>query len=1482
MSRQEPSSLDFISPVNPDWMHLQLNDYDFYTTRPSSLDTAHGNSLPMNQYSSVPVIRIYGCLPSGHQAVCHVHGIFPYIFIGYDGKKQDSSTDMNHRCAKLHRLLESKCQEFAGKNEKVPSGQPLGALSYIANVSVVKAVPFYGFHVGWSLFYKISLLNPGLVNKFSDWIRDGKMFGKRVESYETHLPYLLQFSVDFNLFGCSWMDFNQCYFREPLLNPILSLDVLLMNQDLKTILRRFYHPNSNALCKKDFPRMGNGLLEIDIIPQYIRNIDNLQFTGESHDSSGTSREELSKPYVTSTKNIVRDISMQRKAMSLEPFKDPPSLERYDINDHWQSSDSFASAFKNFTQKLNQNPKNEHFGDDSSLFTHVNKPHELLSELWPSRPTAIPSAVTESNNEVEDGLIDTLENDYVIVNSSDTENDDKGLEENDSPLAEEYQQNHSTVPVPDGEVPAPGGEIPPLSMDVAMTQKMAKKRKFTFTQTATHSNVKVQKRKPKKIGIRYERNAYRFKNPPVDYSSTLPGLEDLGFPKQDYIDPFFGDPKDLKSKPYVYAGKRFEIGSTHLSCRIPMTFEEENIVEGKVRSGNVFHSWKYLRRPPEFQTVKHETESMRRTKSFISQIERSSFQRKAIIREKNNAPEEKSSIFSPNTLTHFSMEIHVETEGSKKPDPVRNEVKMVVWCLEKESFPFDLDISHEGILAVVDQTAEPHLANHIVQGAGDVPVAFYKTEMDMFDALTDLVLFFDTDILSGFEIHDGSWGYIIERCRKHYGIEISEDFSRVNSNLKNKARDRWGFTHASGIMIAGRHMINVWRSMRSELNLTQYSLENLAFELLDERIPRFSFQALTQLWRNRQHPSNVKTVINYWMTRVRMNIRLLQKQDYIARIVEQARLTGIDFYSVYYRGSQYKVESILFRLCKQEDFLSLSPSRKQVKNQRALECVPLVMEPESAFYKSPVVVLDFQSLYPSIMIAYNLCYSTMVGRVRDLDFKNELGVTKFPFPKNAFNTLEEHTRITANGIVYVKSSYRNSTLARMLEDLLYTRRLVKKTMSDVGSKNSSLQKLLNRRQLALKLIANVTYGYTSASFSGRMPCSDLADTIVQTGREILEKAIEFIEANEKWGAKVIYGDTDSLFIYLPGKCRYEAHNIGEEMATEVTKRNRSPISLKFEKVYHPSILLSKKRYVGFMYELPSQLQPIFDAKGIETVRRDGHPAQQKIVKKCIQILFRTKDLSQVKKYVQEQFVKIHQSKVSLQDFCFARGVRLGSYKSEKTAPPGAVVATRQKEHDHRSRPQYKERVPYVVARGSVGQILRDRCISPEEFLTDETLELDSDYYIEKTLVPPLSRLFNIMGVNVAEWAFEVTRNQSSPAHREAKNIEKVILNLSCINCGNDTTTKSQLCEKCQMESLQTSGNLLERRNYREREIKTINTVCRICSYRYTQDAGEMGGQVASLCESHDCPVYFSRVKAAGYINSTVNRRIAEALNSINHW
>ena len=115
--------------------------------------------------------------------------------------------------------------------------------------------------------------------------------------------------------------------------------------------------------------------------------------------------------------------------------------------------------------------------------------------------------------------------------------------------------------------------------------------------------------------------------------------------------------------------------------------------------------------------------------------------------------------------------------------------------------------------------------------------------------------------------------------------------------------------------------------------------------------------------------------------------MCEQLDVVARTNEQAKIFGIDFQSVVFRGSQYRVESMMLRLAHLENYLAPSPSAEQTSRQPAMECLPLVMEPESKLYVDPVAVLDFASLYPSVVCAYNLCYGTCLGKVpeqRDLD------------------------------------------------------------------------------------------------------------------------------------------------------------------------------------------------------------------------------------------------------------------------------------------------------------------------------------------------------------------------------------------------------------------------------------------------------------------------------------------------------------------
>ena len=290
----------------------------------------------------------------------------------------------------------------------------------------------------------------------------------------------------------------------------------------------------------------------------------------------------------------------------------------------------------------------------------------------------------------------------------------------------------------------------------------------------------------------------------------------------------------------------------------------------------------------------------------------------------------------------------------------------------------------------------------------------------------------------------------------------------------------------------------------------------------------------------------------------------------------------------------------------------------------MEVIPLVMEPFSGFYEDPVIVLDFQSLYPSMMIAYNLCFSTCLGKLKqgfsfefEQDTTEKLGFTDYSEQATANAVYKEicHTQnrpyISPNGSIFCSKESRNGILPIMLKEILATRQMIKRSIKFWEKKrsvtgdidHSVLERVLDARQLALKMLSNVTYGYTAAGYSGRMPMAELADAIVAQGRSTLEWAIELVEQDTSWKAEVIYGDTDSLFIRLKRRTKEEAFKIGREIADRITALSPSSVVLKLEKVYLGLFLVSKKRYVGFSYESSDQSTPNFDDKGIETRRRD---------------------------------------------------------------------------------------------------------------------------------------------------------------------------------------------------------------------------------------------------------------------------------------
>ena len=980
----------------------------------------------------------------------------------------------------------------------------------------------------------------------------------------------------------------------------------------------------------------------------------------------------------------------------------------------------------------------------------------------------------------------------------------------------------------------------------------------------------------------------------------------GAPSVIYQDAFYSNELDVPERAREYAGKDFKLESDTVPYLpdfdprglSPASFgEKPSIVVDKIgleklyqrrRRACNFRRWETGEPPPTRLEVEDwemtqargqnraNSTSIKTTKEPTDQADLSQIDGAT---QKNRHGFKYSQKQASTSVQHelqymslMSLEIHVNTRGNMVPNPELDEIACVFWSLqgEDESVEPNSKGNRVGILALSERGGMAHKISQ--QCSAEVEEE--GTELDLINRMIDIVRNWDPDILTGYEVHGGSWGYMIERARCQYDYNLCDEFSRMKSQSHGrfgKESDKWGFNHTSTIRVTGRHMINIWRAMRGELNLLQYTMENVVFHILHRRIPHHAHRTLTS-WYTSKIPKDLGRAVDYYVSRVQLDLEILEQNELIPRTSEQARLLGVDFFSVFSRGSQFKVESLMFRIAKPENFLLPSPSRKQVGQQNALECLPLVMEPQSAFYNSPLLVLDFQSLYPSVMIAYNYCYSTFLGRVVNWRGQNKMGFTDYKREQRLLELLKDQINIAPNGIMYVKPHIRKSLLAKMLGEILETRVMVKSGMK-VDKDDKTLQRLLNNRQLALKLIANVTYGYTSASFSGRMPCSEIADSIVQTGRETLEKAIALIHSVERWGAEVVYGDTDSLFVYLKGRTKDEAFDVGQEIASTITKMNPRPVKLKFEKVHLPCVLLAKKRYVGFKYESKTQTEPDFDAKGIETVRRDGTPAEQKIEEQALKILFRTADLSQVKSYFQRQCMKIMRGKVSIQDFCFAKEVKLGTYSDKGPPPPGALISTKRMLEDPRAEPQYGERVPYVVITGAPGARLIDRCVTPDILLHDHHIELDAEYYISKNLIPPLERIFNLAGANVRQWYDEmpkfqrIRRVEATPLTNgkeiliTKKTLESYMKSSSCLVCREKLEAEIPICSSC-MQHTETSLLAL-RSKLAKTEKKAINLekICRSC-------AGLGFGEEVQ-CDSKDCPVFYTRTRHFAGLRSTRN-------------
>ena len=488
---------------------------------------------------------------------------------------------------------------------------------------------------------------------------------------------------------------------------------------------------------------------------------------------------------------------------------------------------------------------------------------------------------------------------------------------------------------------------------------------------------------------------------------------------------------------------------------------------------------------------------------------------------------------------------------------------------------------------------------------------FDAEQKMLQAWRDFLEKADPDVIIGYNIANFDFPYLLDRA-KHLKCAKFPYFTRLKdkqsySRETNFSSKQMGNRDTKATNTNGRLQLDLLQLIQRDHQLRSYTLNSVCAHFLGEQKEDVHHTMITELFNGT--PESRRRLAVYCLKDAYLPQRLMDKLMCLVNYTEMARVTGVPFNYLLARGQQVKFISQLFRKALEQNLVIPNLSTDQSGEQYE---GATVIEPTRGYYDVPIATLDFASLYPSIIQAHNLCYTTLLKKA-DVD---KMGLVK-----------DEDYVVTPNNDMFCTSKIRKGLLTQILEELLGARKRAKK---ELAIETDSFKKaVLNGRQLALKISANSVYGITGATV-GKLPCLAIASSTTSYGRQMIEKTKEEVEARYtvangySHDAQVIYGDTDSVMVKFGPKELQKIMELGEDAANYVSSKFIKPIKLEFEKVYFPYLLINKKRYAGLYWTNVEKFDKM-DSKGIETVRRDNCRLVQTVIETILHKILIDRDV-----------------------------------------------------------------------------------------------------------------------------------------------------------------------------------------------------------------------------------------------------------------
>ena len=532
------------------------------------------------------------------------------------------------------------------------------------------------------------------------------------------------------------------------------------------------------------------------------------------------------------------------------------------------------------------------------------------------------------------------------------------------------------------------------------------------------------------------------------------------------------------------------------------------------------------------------------------------------------------------------------------------------------------------------------------------------------------------------------------------------------------------------------------------------------------------------------PNEKGIIAKYCIQDCNLVHQIFQKIDIMTTYIEMSKICSVPISFLMMRGQGIKLTSYIAKKCREKGTLMPLISKG---NQWDMYEGAIVLEPKTNLYlDNPVACVDYSSLYPSSIISENISHDSKVWtKTYNLDHKllyqtgerDKSGTFIYDnLPGYKYVDIQYDTfafkRTTATAAAKkVLTGYKvcryaqfpngeQAIMPSILQELLAARTATKKQMKKES--DPFMQNILDKRQLSIKVTANSLYGQTGAKTSTFYEM-DVAASTTATGRKLLHYARDIIEnvynnlkVETSYGrmitnAEYIYGDTDSVFftfnlkdetgVPVRGQKALEVTiDLAKEAGEIATKFLKKPHDLEYEKTFMPFCLLSKKRYVGMLYEEdPHKCKR--KSMGIVLKRRDNAPIVKDVYGGIIDILMKQQNIQQSIHFLDKMLNDIVNQNIPIHKLIISKSLR-SFYKNPKQIAH-KVLADRMGIRDPGNKPSPGDRIPYVYILTSKKKDLQGNKIEHPDYIQEKKLKIDYGFYITNQIMKPVLQIYSLV-------------------------------------------------------------------------------------------------------------------------------------------